>query len=386
MTLAPSMRRAVRLSRLFPLQVSRSRQLFSPRPIGSTLAYMGYSHFGNVGDDLIYAAHERTLPATLALLPTEFERSLLRVARAMRPEQSIDGILLGGGTIVGRTEWRRRVTNAKSRIDAPVIATGVGIEDPEFTAGRRNYEDFTELEQWRSVFDDSPHISVRGPRSQELLWRVGIDSTVASDTALILAPDVLTIERPAQPRIGVAFAVAGDQDDPAYMNSIREVVQALHQLTDRGWFVSMFVFDKRDLPLTAQIKKELGASAKIVETPYDVIDLLPELEACDVFTGQRLHSVVMASAVGVPSIALEYQPKCRDFQMSIGRAEWTLSTSEVTSSRLVDHIMELSDNRSTHSAKIREAVLQAKQGLIEDQHKIAETLFLSRSDRVQELQ
>lgn len=372
-SLKSSTHRAIRLTRRFPRQVARSRGLYG-RSESPAIAYIGYSHFVNVGDDLIYESHDRTLNCDLIPAPTENERPLLRLARLVRSQERVRGVLLGGGTIVGRSEWRRRVVNTRDALESPVIATGVGVEDPEFTGGRRNYEDFSELEQWRDVFADSPHVSVRGPRSQELLWRVGIESKVVSDTALILAPEELTIERENQPRIGVSFAVAGDENSADYKQCIRECMSALRKLTSQRWLVSLFVFDRRDLPLTTQIAKSLGPNARIESTTAIPSDILPKIEQCDVFIGQRLHSVVMASAVGVPAIALEYQPKCRDFQLSIGREEWTLSIRDITSSRLLSEVQALAEARESHSAAIRSAVLEAKRGLLEDQRNISQLL------------
>jgi polysaccharide pyruvyl transferase WcaK-like protein len=365
-----SARRAALLTRRLPLQFSRSRQLFSDN--GAAIGYVGFSQFGNVGDDLIYASHEQTLRAQLIPLPTENERLLYAMSGR---KHDVRAILMGGGTIFGRSEWRRRVMNAMQKFDAPVIATGVGVEDPEF-AGRRNYHDFSELKKWADVFRDSPHLSVRGPRSQELLRRVGLDSTVVSDTALLLTPDTLDVQRPEKPILGVSFAAAGDEKDADYLRGIEASAAAMKQLAQHGWAIAMFVFDRRDMPLTQTMATRIGGDVHIIPTSDDVTKLLPRIEACEVFVGQRLHSVVMASACGVPSIALEYQPKARDFQLSIDREEWVISTSEVTSARLFSLVQELAEHRSSHSDAIRLAVLQAKRVLLEDQQKIAGLLNL----------
>jgi exopolysaccharide biosynthesis predicted pyruvyltransferase EpsI len=377
MKLVSTARRAALLTRRLPLQFNRSRQLFSTD--GASIGYVGFSHFGNVGDDLIYASHETTLPARLIPLPTENERLLYATSQSLGRKQDMRAILMGGGTIFGRSEWRRRVVNAMQKFDVPVIATGVGVEDPEFS-GRRNYHDFSELEQWVDVFRDSPHLTVRGPRSQELLRRVGIDSTIVSDTALLLTPETLTVKRPEKPVLGVSFAAAGDERNPDYLRGIEQSTTALQQLTQRGWTVTMFVFDRRDMLLTQTMAARVGGDVNIIRTPNDVTELLPLIEACEVFVGQRLHSVVMAAACGVPAIALEYQPKARDFQTSIGREDWVLATSEVTPARLFSLVQELAEHRGAHSEAIRLAVLQAKANLLEDQQKIAGLLNLTAGE------
>ena len=142
----------------------------------------------------------------------------------------------------------------------------------------------------------------------------------------------------------------------------------------------MFVFDRRDMPITQTMSTRIGGDVRIIPTSANVTKLLPRIESCEVFIGQRLHSVVMASACGVPSIALEYQPKARDFQTSIGREDWVLSTSEISASRLYSLVQELAEQRSSHSEAIRLAVLQAKAVLLEDQQKIASLLNLTAGE------
>ena len=46
--------------------------------------------------------------------------------------------------------------------------------------------------------------------------------------------------------------------------------------------------------------------------------MIEALSECDVFVGMKLHSQILAICAGVPTLAIEYQPKTVDFMSSIG--------------------------------------------------------------------
>jgi polysaccharide pyruvyl transferase WcaK-like protein len=53
------------------------------------------------------------------------------------------------------------------------------------------------------------------------------------------------------------------------------------------------------------------------------------LASADLVIGERLHSVVLAAAVGTPFVAVEYRPKLRDFARSVGRDDAVVRTDEI---------------------------------------------------------
>ena len=79
--------------------------------------------------------------------------------------------------------------------------------------------------------------------------------------------------------------------------------------------------------------------------------------------GERLHAVVLAAAAGVPSVMLEYQPKCLDFMESIGRTDWCVRTDRVTGPEILERIEALSQARSDHVVEIVTAVGELRRRL-----------------------
>lgn len=65
---------------------------------------------------------------------------------------------------------------------------------------------------------------------------------------------------------------------------------------------------------------------------------LKKIETLDLLIAVKLHAAVLASAANVPCVVLEYQPKCLDFAASIGWERFTIRTSELTPSKLIDKV------------------------------------------------
>ena len=95
----------------------------------------------------------------------------------------------------------------------------------------------------------------------------------------------------------------------------------------------------------------------------DVDALQRSIAECDVLVGQRLHSVVLAAAVAVPAVAIDYRPKCRDFQLSIDREDWTVSTTDITTALMLDTVNAHHQQRPYHAERIQVAVARAKVAL-----------------------
>ena len=91
---------------------------------------------------------------------------------------------------------------------------------------------------------------------------------------------------------------------------------------------------------------------------------------CHVFVGLKLHAVVLASAAGVPSLILEYHPKCWDFQASLGRDRYSLRTDALDADRLLVLVDELADDREAQARALADAVAERRRALWSEVRKI----------------
>jgi hypothetical protein len=350
----------------------RSIGLATPRepPIG----YLGFARQGNAGDDAILLGHTRSLaPARLAMLPLAWERETLSLLGNLRGRALFHGVLVGGGTLVGRPEWRRRLGLALAGQSGPLALTGVGVEDPEFS-GRRSYTDPDELRRWSEILEGAAHVTVRGPRSAELLRDVGIQAPVASDPALLLAYDRAPVERTQPKLLGVNLADPEDEYRGSGSRVWDACYSALRTVLSSGWRVRLLPFDRKDLVVAEAMCRALDGRAEVVRSFARVDVLIDSIAECDVLVGQRLHSTVLAAAAAVPALAIDYRPKCRDFQLSINRGEWTISTLDITAASVVDAVSALHERRDYHADQIHMQVLRARSKLAADNRHLRDLL------------
>src|SRR5205085_3462854 len=74
-------------------------------------------------------------------------------------------------------------------------------------------------------------------------------------------------------------------------------------------------------------------------------EYLQRVREMTMFLGVKLHSVILAMCAGVPSVMIEYAPKCRDFMCSMGVDRHSLHITDATTDALQAHIEDLLSRR-----------------------------------------
>jgi polysaccharide pyruvyl transferase WcaK-like protein len=203
--------------------------------------------------------------------------------------------------------------------------------------------------RWVPVLSEFEIVSVRGPRSAELLSDAGFEVQVSGDPALLLpCPDVVAEEG----LIGVNLGFGSDLWGHDAARVAEEVSGAVRELAAQGYrFVGILMngADERWTELALN-----GIAADVVR-PADADAAARELARCSVVIVSRLHAGILAALSDTPVVSLEYQPKCRDFARSIGDERSLLRTDEVSSAAVVDRVLSaLSDGPAirtrTHAA------------------------------------
>jgi len=325
------------------------------------LGYLGWHSRGNVGDDAIHDGVIASMPGVsivdIPLYPRDFVKGLGNLKRL---GASIP--FLGGGTCVGRRNWRLHVigglTMARCR---PAAAVGVGVEDPAF-AGRHSFSDRGELAHWRKVLRRFDGVSVRGPRSAELLADIGVQARVVGDPALALGRPC---ELPDMGLVGVNLGFGDDlwgHDPDAVVSATSAMCTELAQ---RGYRVVGLAINPGDVQLLRRMLGRAGLPPT-VEAPASASLFAAAAARCNVIVAMRLHAAILAALAGVPSVQLEYQPKCRDFARSIGGEQHLLRTDRLTSSGLVAGTLGLIENRDTEAARVTTMVDALRASLREE--------------------
>ena len=312
----------------------------------ATVAYLGFHEKDNLGDDAIYDAVRSQLPGVvfhdIPRLPHEFAfPPTAALERARRPST----LVMGGGTLVG-VRYFRLLTRLGLAVTKNIgkYAIGVGVQDPGYT-GRGSGSGNDELTKWKPILAGFDSVSVRGPRSVELLAEIGIKAQVTGDPALTLPRPDVPVE---DGLIGVNLGFGADMwgHDPAGV--AKQVSIAVRELAGRGHrFVGILMNpgDRKWLDVALN-----GIPAEIL-LPADAEAASREFARCSAAIVCRLHAGILAALSDTPVVSLEYQPKCRDFAMSIGDERSLIRTDEVTASAVIDRVSE--SLAESHAIRIR---------------------------------
>ena len=293
----------------------------------------------NLGDDLLFRAHEVLLDTGLSHLPMGGNNRLLRVRSVVHRDLPV---VLGGGTLIGRPAYRRAL---EASFDLGGRRThlsmlGVGVSSPG-TGGKSTQD---ELERWKNVLCRAPQVRVRGPRSQALLDTVGVQSVITGDPVLAL---LRPLRKPLPERAGHMRIGVNPADVPSWHPAESTILRLMGQIAQDSADIALVALSAADYDdevarRFVQVATEHGLPTTVRtlsgSTPSDVSRALADL---DLVIGVRLHILVSAAALGVPYIARCYEDKSWDFQGAVGLAGFSQSLPDVDGDWLDERIRDL---------------------------------------------
>jgi polysaccharide pyruvyl transferase WcaK-like protein len=304
----------------------------------SVTAYVGWLGEGNVGDEAMFQAHRELLPELdFVGVPAAASTRMAKLAGSV-PWLSCRAVCLGGGTLVGNGHFRRALENAVAAWPRqPRFTLGVGVEDPGYRVGLRS-DVIDELERWRPLLEGFRYLGVRGPLSAAALAELGVESQVVGDPALALRPPTSAPERGL---LGLNLGTVDDQwgQDPEGFR--RGALELARGLVGDGWRIVMVPTWSADVEFQRSLAEEVGG-VETMDGALGVDAVAGRLARCEVVVAHKLHAAVLAAAVEVPAIALEYRPKCRDFQESVGRGRFVMRTDRLDTATVRDWAREAS--------------------------------------------
>ena len=328
------------------------RIVFTKKPrIGYVGGYQGHR---NLGDEALYAALRRLFSSGNFI---DYNRGLLpnRIVRSL-PKCNL--MLMGGGTIVGgQKESSYRWAKTCFTLAPHGIVFGSGVVSPEFTTAVLGQP--AEIQkQWADIIKKCDYIGVRGPLSRGILEGWGIHNVeIIGDPVLNISqskmPDAHSIDNNL-----IGFNVG--QAEGSVWGSETHICEEFIKLTQiagkAGFRIRWFVVWPKDLPVTKQVVRNSGVRSDICEIYEDYEKYMDIVSQANIFVGMKLHAVALATCAYVPSVMLEYNPKCRDYMDSIGQGEFTLRTDTFTAQQAWEKIEKLLANRSSVAKSLFEAV------------------------------
>jgi polysaccharide pyruvyl transferase WcaK-like protein len=194
-------------------------------------------------------------------------------------------------------------------------------------------------------------------------------------TQLGIAPDCPLLGINVTRYVDSWLGDASTTSDPATLiNTIASGVRAA--LSDGHVNFRPVVFSTH--PMDCDLAKQLAAlldAPLVSNTVYLSHDMQAVMQKCTLFIGMRFHSLVLASAVGVPIIGLVYAPKVRGLMTSMNTPEYALELPGLTPSKLAERIVSAWSNLGALVERQQMAVNGFKDGAHKAARLVCERFF-----------
>lgn len=304
----------------------------------SCISYTGWAGHGNAGDEWIFEAIQGLL-APHRLLNTEWgipPQMRLYSAAHFRRAHPYRARILGGGTLFPYQGYLDRLLSPEIS-DLPLFVFGLGCLDDSFW-GKRLPVDFSpELKgRWADALSRAKFVGVRDSFSGAAIdAQTAGRAEVIGDPALALGDARWRAVRHGPGagrnlRIGLNLG----SHDPTWASPgelRRSLAGFVRWCNSKRFDVTFISLSARDTVEGRALCAELRPNSLAIWDRHDERDMtLGKLLEQDMIVGTRLHSVVLASAFGVPCISLAYNPKCLHFMESFGRQSWAIRTDRVS--------------------------------------------------------
>ncbi len=299
----------------------------------------------NLGDAIMLSVFEREM-APARLYPSMLYRSIEHRVWRAACRRTFSACILGGGTLLF---WRHFYDYLSEALDAgvPCYVLGTGVNSPEFW---REYDPAFLFSPERSVeaLRACRFVGVRGPLSQRILQEAGLEGAeVVGDPALLLAgdgpPPAPAEERVLGVNIGTSWdnVWGGDEERP-----MAEVAAAANALATEGWSVRFYCVWPEDRPAVEKVRARVSAgNVSVAEHYLSAEDFMADVGRCSAFVGMKLHATALALCAGVPSLMIDYRPKCLDFMASLGLEDLTIRLDEIEATPLARMLSSLPERR-----------------------------------------
>lgn len=329
----------------------------------------------NLGDNTLFKAHQALLPGCSFLRYGSGGRVLTRLSRLLR----VSGHgLLAGGTLINR--WGVGAVEECLELFGGFSVLGTGVGQAEFWAGRRS--DFSDqMSAWKRVLERASYLGVRGPLSARSLHEAGLPK------AEVIGDPVLAFAEPAPPpprtaarsSVGLNLGVSRGNVWGSEEHIARECTALARRARERGFDVQWFVVHPQDLAATRTAARASGTEGRIHELYRDHRRFMDLVRPLGAFVGMKLHAVVLATCAYVPSVMLEYRPKCRDYMLSIDREANTVRTDRFDAAEVWEMVQELDAERDRCARDLHDSIAPVRERLCAKAREIEAGLAESRT-------
>jgi hypothetical protein len=312
----------------------------------------------NLGDNTLFRAYRQLFHRCSFARYGSGGAVLSGLSRIMR----VTGhAVLGGGTLINR--WGVGAAEEAIALFDNFFVFGTGVAQSGFWSGRPGWDD--RMAKWKAVLKEADYLGVRGPLSAAALREAGLENAeVIGDPVLVYAHDSPQRDDSYRARcLGLNLGQAQGQVWGSEEQLVREYTRLAKQARESGWSVIWFVVHPDDREVTLHAATSSGTPEEVLEVYDDHTRFIESAARVSVFVGMKLHAVVLATCAYVPSVMVEYRPKCRDYMMLIDHEKSTVRTDRMRASEVWGMIEEYSIVRRRLSERLYDCIAPVRNRL-----------------------
>ncbi len=290
-----------------------------------TIHYTGWIGYRNLGDEILLEAAQESLAPARVVWVKNFHNGWARKLVATRRH---DLAMLGGGTQIGERSpidrFREALTRAKGGF---VFGAGVTpATDGPVPAW---------LEEWGQLLRPLEYVGTRGPESAATLQRVGVNAQVLGDPVCWFSRP-LDFWQPEEGLVGMNCGTAHGHQYGEEAATRQQFVHVAKALLAQGRRIEFFCVWPEDLETTRRVAAEAGIAHPVIHEIYEgALRFQQAVRRMKVFVGIKLHACALAMCANVPTLIIEYRPKCREFAGTMGAEEFCVRSDRMDAGQML---------------------------------------------------
>ena len=265
------------------------------------LIYYGFLGDGNFGDEMVFLATKK-LFKDCVIIPYKRHMPILIMLYCRFFSDSLDGIIIGGGTLI-------RSFNADKSYFKKLVEKG----KPVFFHGTGADEQLIDKVFWPSFLESDYYGGLRGPESQLTLKKNGFNFKQIGDASLYLKGSSNQIKK--EKLIVVNFGTHKENQDLLY--SRKQIIKFLNGETVKGYRIVYLPFHSIDYDLGKLLQFEVDG-LEVLDIAVSYQETLNLMESAEFCVGERLHFTVMSVLSNINFVSINYDDKHVDFLKSLG--------------------------------------------------------------------
>lgn len=140
-----------------------------------------------------------------------------------------------------------------------------------------------------------------------------------------------------------------------------ELAAAIDYLDAQGYSVYMIpMYYNEDIDAAKKVVEKVQAKVKLIDRELTIDEAVAYTANFDLIIGMRLHSLIMAGAVGTPMLALSYDPKVRGF-MNEMNLSYCIDTNEIDSKEIILMLEDLTSHLGDKKIEVKSAYEKHKE-------------------------